>query len=254
MLLNEVNQSTISGTIGEAPRPGAVSSPCDNCRLRTKNICGSVFNDEPGRDRIRRKYRTSPARRNIYRAGEKSDGVLVICEGWAVRFVQLANGKRQILSVMLPGDLASPPHLLERSFAFSIQAVTRVTYCYFSLEEIRNRIQSSASLLDAWIEQVSAEQSRSDKQLVDLGQRAAQERIVSLVLRVMLRAEARDALQDDDFEFPLNQQQIADCTGLTPVHVCRILGALRNSGVCDVKNGHVKVLDRAELMRMGPLH
>ena len=80
--------------------------------------------------------------------------------------------------------------------------MTRVTYCYFSLEEIRNRIQSSASLLDAWIERVSAEQSRSDKQLVDLGQRAAQERIVSLVLRVMLRAEARDALQDDDFEFP----------------------------------------------------
>ena len=59
--------------------------------------------------------------------------MLVICDGWAVRFVQLPNGKRQILSVLMPGDLVSPTSMLEGQLAFSIQAVTDVRYCYLSV-------------------------------------------------------------------------------------------------------------------------
>jgi CRP-like cAMP-binding protein len=109
-----------------APRalPGSAQSSCETCYFRKSNFCGALFGGSDDRDAIKVKHRTTAARQNIYRAGEPSEGVLIICEGWAVRYVQLPNGRRQILSVVLPGELVSATSIVERQFAFSVQAVT----------------------------------------------------------------------------------------------------------------------------------
>jgi len=70
---------------------------------------------------------------------------------------------------------------------------------------------------------------------------------------MMLRHEERGELHDDEFPFPLSQQQIADFTGLTPVHACRVLSSLRSRGICNVGRGTAKITDRAELERVGSL-
>ncbi len=166
----------------------------------------------------------------------------------------IALGKRQILSVLLPGDPVSPTSIFEHRFSFSIQAVTEVRYCYLPFAEVRARICDNPSLFDVWLRLTAAEQRDADKRLVDLGQRTAQERIAALIVHVMLRCEQRGKLLDDEFPFPLSQQQIADFTGLTPVHTCRVLSSLRKSAICDVGRGFVKIRERAELLRMESLN
>ena len=104
-----------------------------------------------------------------------------------------------------------------------------------------------------WIALAAAEHRDADRRLVDLGQRTALERIASLIFQVMLRVEERGELAGDEFAFPMSQQQMADCTGLTPVHTCRVLSALRKTGVCDVGHGAIKIIDRAELQRIAAL-
>jgi CRP/FNR family transcriptional regulator, anaerobic regulatory protein len=226
---------------------------CNACHLRSSNFCGALFGKSGQPPAIRGRHRQIVARQNIYRAGEASEGVLVVCDGWAVRFVQLPNGKRQILSVMMPGDLVSPTSMLEGEFGFSIQAVTDVRYCYFPFAEVRACIRNYPSLFDAWLRLAAAEQRDADKRLIDLGQRTAQERIAALLVHVMQRCEERGELIGEEFPFPLSQQQIADFTGLTPVHTCRVLSSLRKNAVCDVGHGVVKVMERRELQRMGAL-
>jgi CRP-like cAMP-binding protein len=221
--------------------------------VRKSNFCGALFGDGDDRAALRGKHRSTAARQTVYRAGEAADGVLLICDGWAVRFVQLPNGKRQILSVLLPGDLASPAAIGERQFAFSIQAVTKVRYCYLPLAAVRARIQHDTVLFEAWMRLTTAAARDADQRLVDLGQRTAQERIAALVVHVMARFEERGELHDGRFSFPLSQQQIADCTGLTPVHACRVLSLLRRNGICDVGHGAVRIQDRAELQRLAAL-
>ena len=227
--------------------------PCNTCHFRDGNFCGALFGRTGQALTIKAKYRETAARRNIYRAGEPNEGVLVICDGWAVRFVQLPNGKRQILSLLLPGDLASPAAILDGQLAFSVQAVTDVRYCHFPFADVHDRIRVNPSLFDVWLRLTAAEQRDADKRLVDLGQRTAQERIAALLVHVMLRCERRGELLDDEFPFPLSQQQIADFTGLTPVHTCRVLSSLRKAGVCDVGRGFVKVLARRDLLQLGSL-
>ncbi len=248
-MLREID--SLSGLISARDSaPNLPHRPCNTCQSRALNFCGALFGGTGHPLAMRGKHRETAARQNIYRAGEPNEGVLVICSGWAVRFVQLPNGKRQILSVLLPGDPVSPTSIFEHRFSFSIQAVTEVRYCYLPFAEVRARICDNPSLFDVWLRLTAAEQRDADKRLVDLGQRTAQERIAALIVHVMLRCEQRGELLDDEFPFPLSQQQIADFTGLTPVHTCRVLSSLRKNAICDVGHGFVKIRERAELLRM----
>jgi CRP-like cAMP-binding protein len=230
--------------------PELPESPCKTCQLGVSKFCGGLFGRGGDFAAIGVKHRATAARRNIYRAGEPNEGVLVICEGWAVRFVQLPNGKRQVLSVVMPGELVSATSIFERHLPFSIQALTDVRYCYFPFADIRARLRGNADLFDAWLRLAAAEQRDADRRLVELGQRDAQERIAALLVHVMARCEERGEGRSDEFPFPLNQQHIADFTGLTPVHTCRVLSFLRKNRICDVKRGAVKVVARAELQRL----
>ena len=236
----------------DAGRALAARQPCETCRFQKLNLCGALSRDS-GHDRIAGLHRMIAARHNIYRAGEPNEGVAVVCNGWAVRFQQLPNGRRQILSVIMPGDLISAGAAFARQFAFSVQAVTSLRYRIFPFADVRARLHDDPVLFDVWMALAAAEHRDADRRLVDLGQRTALERIASLIFQITLRVEERGELADGEFAFPMSQQQMADCTGLTPVHTCRILTTLRKSGVCDVGHDAIKILDRSELQRIAAL-
>jgi len=249
-----LNGIASSGAVPSVTNAASVhASRCGICKLRDSSFCGALFNGTGALLTVERKQRITPARQNVYRAGEINDGALLICEGWAVRFIQLPNGKRQILSLAMPGDLISPASILEGRFAFSVQAVTKVVSCKISFRDVLLRIRQNPALFDTWIKLTAAERRQADMQLVDLGQRNATDRVAALLHGVLLRQEERGELMNDEFTFPLTQQQIAEFTGLTPVHACRVVAKLRKGGVCKVGHGTVKVLDRFELERLASL-
>ena len=238
-----------------ADRPAATgsqpsSSPCDRCRYRRTNFCGVLIDDGPSHGLAIKRHHSKGARQTIQRGGEDDDGVIVLCEGWAIRFVQLPNGKRQILSIVLPGDLVSAAAAFDPDALFSVQAVTAVRYRYYDKEYVRSRIESDRDDMRAWLKIMTAEQRDADMHRVDLGQRTAQERVAALFLRLAERFEARDHAPVKEFPFPLRQQQVGDLTGLTPVHVCRVLNVLRNEHICEVSAGVVQIHNRSELERL----
>ncbi len=108
---------------------------------------------------IKIKYQTKRARLNIVRAGESNQGVLLICEGWALRFAQLPNGKRQVLSVVLPGEIANATSLFDDAFDFSVLAVTDVRYCYLEADDVRSKIQLDPAAMKCWAQLVAADRA-----------------------------------------------------------------------------------------------
>jgi len=54
--------------------------------------------------------------------------------------------------------------------------------------------------------------------------------------------------QERGFRLPLSIQQIADCCGLTPVHVHRVLRALREENILALDCRKIEILD-AEALR-----
>ncbi len=196
---------------------------------------------------------TAPARRTICREQDLHDAVPIICSGWAASIIMLSDGSRQILSFLLPGDIVSTALLFEPRPHCLVEAITDVRYRTFKRTELRAILFSHPDLLDklsrAWIE----EKARADQLIVDLGRRTADERIARLILGLVDRLIKRDMVHGGDtleLEFPLRQHHIADATGLTPVHVSKVLSEFRRSGLVKISERSLTILDPAGFRRL----
>jgi CRP-like cAMP-binding protein len=179
---------------------------------------------------------------------EPSSGPFALCEGWAYRFYRLPDGQRQILSVLIPGDLFSAFDLLDSHPDFSVQAATDVKLCQLRRDEIKSELSAAPDVLDEFGKTCAIEIEAMAATSIDLGRRDHGERIAGFVRRLVKRLSARGiGLRSGVYEFPLSDADIADATGLTPDDVSRALTNLRADGVIDISNGLLTVLDPAKL-------
>jgi CRP-like cAMP-binding protein len=192
---------------------------------------------------------TARPRQTIIRAGERLIGIPVLVEGWAVRVSRLPDGRRQILSFLLPGDLISVGAAFTERLAYFVEAVTPVRCIYYDRADFTAQLSADPRKFNAFVKLLLSDKDRAFDLAVDLGRRDASERIARLILHLMQRLEARGLVSENAFDLPLRQQHIADATGLTSVHVNRVFCALRQNGIVEMRNGRLKVLDLAALRR-----
>jgi CRP/FNR family transcriptional regulator, anaerobic regulatory protein len=241
-------------------RSDRAASLCADCPIRHFNICGVLLGKPLPEDDSRRPkpiwqvQKKVPARRNIKNAGEHADRVSIICDGWAFRFVQLPDGRRQILSILIPGDVVTTTRLFDDSVRFSVQALTDVRFCGYARSTLRTQLIADAELLDAWASLFVVERHEHFGLLIDLGSRSADERIAHLILDLTNRLEQRGIVVGPLFIFPLPQKLVAAVTGLTTEHVNRVFGSFRKMGLIETGKGYLKVIDLAGLQGIGGLH
>jgi CRP-like cAMP-binding protein len=70
----------------------------------------------------------------------------------------------------------------------------------------------------------------------------------------MERLKMRDMVQDHAFALPLRQSHMADATGLTPVHVNRVLGTLRDDGIIELSGGTLRIANLLKLQRLADVN
>lgn len=187
---------------------------------------------------------TVAPRRIVCREQDVLANVPVICSGWAAAAVMLSDGSRQILSFLLPGDLVSAALLFEPKPHCFVEAITKVTYRAFDRADLKaalfNNPDTAAKFAYLWID----EKKRADAMIVDLGRRPASERIARLILGLVERLQHRNMTTGGGcVEFPLRQHHIADATGLTPVHVSKLLSEFRRNKLIRLSERSLAILD-----------
>lgn len=193
---------------------------------------------------------TSPARRTIRHSTELSDFVSIICSGWAMSSAALPDGRRQILSFLLPGDMISTGSLFAPASGNLVETITEVAYRNYRRSDLKTVLFGNLRAFDIFTKTCLEEKRRADQLAVDLGRRTADERIARLILYLMDRLTRRSMARDQTIEFPLRQHHIADATGLTPVHVSKVLSKLRHSRLIEISDRSLTILDPAELNRV----
>jgi CRP/FNR family transcriptional regulator len=224
--------------------------------MRGLGLCSVLVDlgwDKPyadGKETISQKRSPFYKRRNIFRQNETVEGVPVICEGWATSIMNLTHGRRQILSILLPGELVTCRLLFERSLHLSIDAVTQGCYRTFDLEQLRTAMALSPKIFDTLLSAYNEERNGADHLIVDLGRRTAIARIARLLLNIWGRMEKTGRVKDGAIEFPLRQTHIADATGLTTVYVGKVINRFRNDGLVEFSERSLKLLDIEKLHRL----
>ncbi|HKY80557.1 MAG TPA: Crp/Fnr family transcriptional regulator [Sphingobium sp.] len=183
----------------------------------------------------------------LAREDEKPAALYRIDEGWACRYRLLSDGRRQITALYLPGDLCEPQWALGRVPSQPVVALTivRATLapCVLPAGEEQERFWRS---LSDYIE-------RQTNWLVMLGRKTALERLAHLLLELFDRMRLSGLAYGQQCAMPLTQMEIADLTGLTPVHVNRTLQTMRARGLVELQSKWLRIPDLALLRNAAAL-
>jgi CRP-like cAMP-binding protein len=200
-----------------------------------------------GRDRVRK----FAPRADIAREGDQPKDVHLILSGWACRYKQLADGRRQVVSFFLPGDMCDLNVFILKEMDHTIGTITAVTIADLSrkfFDEISSGYPRIATAL-WWETLVNGAIQR--QWTMNLGQRSASERMAHLLCELFFRLRLAGLTRDLSCEFPLTQSDLADATGLSKVHVNRTLQDLRSEGLIVMKGKTLTLPNLEQLMNAG---
>jgi CRP/FNR family transcriptional regulator, anaerobic regulatory protein len=232
---------------------------CAACPLFRFSRCGgedgqSASNIHLDMSRLSYTTHTAAARRAIRHPKEWSDYVMVICSGRAVSSITLPDGRRQVLSILLPGDVVCASSLFEPISGYAADAITDVTYRRFNRSEFKALLTKNYGLFERLAKMWAEESERADQLALDLGRRRADERVARFILNLAERLARRGMAYGQTMDFPLRQRHIADATGLTAVHVSKVLGEFQRLGMINIHDRSLTIVDESELRRVGAPH
>lgn len=183
------------------------------------------------------------ARRDLISEGDKPRYVHLVIDGWACRYKQLPDGKRQIVSLFVPGDFCDLNVYVLKQMDHSIGAITRLKVAMITPEEMDALTAQRPRITQAlwWHELVASAIQR--EWTLNIGQRSAYERLAHLLVEVYLRLRTIGRANGDHCDFQLTQNDLADATGLTAVHINRTLQELRKDGLIELDRKQLRILD-----------
>jgi CRP-like cAMP-binding protein len=191
--------------------------------------------------------RRIPARREVLGEGHPVPQAQIVLSGWACRVQMLSDGRRQIVSLMLPGDLIGMCRQRDPLASSSVLALTDVVTC---LAPEPRQGQHGTGLAEAYAVSGALDELYLLRHITRLGRLSAYERTADLLLEIHERLTLAGIASGNMFPMPLTQEMLADTLGLTSVHVNRTLQTMRRDGSVSLRAGTAVLSDPAHLANM----
>lgn len=189
------------------------------------------------------------AKQDIVRDGDRPSQCCLILNGWACRYKLLGEGRRQILSFHIPGDVPDLQSLHLQTMDHSLGTLTKATLAFIPHDALRAltvRFPNVAAVL--WRDTL-IDAATFREWMTGMGRRDAYERIAHLFCELYLKLEAVGLATEHRCQIPLTQIELSDALGLTPVHFNRVLKELREKGLIAMKAGTLVIEAWDELAR-----
>ncbi len=172
------------------------------------------------------KIRRLDAQSYILREGDRPVRCAVLLQGYSFRHKVTGDGSRQILAINVPGEALDFQNLFLEEADHNVQMLSRGIVAEVPREAIEELILAHPEVGRAILITTLVEASIFREWVVNIGRRPSRSRIAHLLCEFAYRLSAQQ-LPDDVYELPMTQEQLADATGLTAVHVNRVLQALQ---------------------------
>ncbi|WDF74037.1 Crp/Fnr family transcriptional regulator [Novosphingobium sp. KACC 22771] len=196
-------------------------------------------------------------RRHDYlaRRHEAMDRLFRVESGWACQYRLLPDGRRQIITLFLPGDYCEAQWALTGRANWPVTALTDMLVTPMALSEFRGSGPGATEGMTSLMASITQTLKSHENWIVNLGRMNATERICALLCDLVERLRPSGSVVDDQCVMPLTQADFADIVGISAIHANRVIQTLRGEGVIALEAGQLKLLDPAELLRRsGPAH
>jgi CRP-like cAMP-binding protein len=188
-----------------------------------------------------------PVYRDIVREGEPTTSCCLVLEGIVSRYKTLRNGGRQILSFHIAGDMVDLQSSLMEVSDHSIRSHTPIKIAHVEHEAVLQAAEQFADLGRAFWFDTLCDAAIFREWTVNVGRRTGRERLAHLLLEFGTRLRLAGLSDGRTFTLPITQADLADATGLSPVHLNRSLQSLRREGWIRTSRRDVEIFDRESL-------
>ncbi|MBI1181429.1 MAG: helix-turn-helix domain-containing protein [Alphaproteobacteria bacterium] len=189
--------------------------------------------------------------RDIVREGTKPTQCSLLLDGFVFRYKVLPDGKRQILSFQVPGDVFDTQTYLLDTMDHTVAALTPCRIAILRHDVMREITERFPRITRALWKETLVEAAILREWLTSAGRRSAFQRIAHLICEVFVRQRAVGRTRGLEMDWPITQVEIGDALGLTHVHINRTLQELRRDGLIRLGGGTLEVLDWRGLMKGG---
>ncbi|MFZ1103517.1 MAG: Crp/Fnr family transcriptional regulator [Hyphomicrobiaceae bacterium] len=190
-------------------------------------------------------------RRDLVVDGFEYRKLCFVQSGFAARYKLLRNGKRQIVNLILPGDVIGLPGSFLEKACYSVIAVTDMKLQVCSINEYVSLCYArpQLALVLSWL--AIQESITCAEHAINTGRRTPPERLAHLLLEIYSRLEAVGLASEHSFDLPFSQEVMSDVLGLSVPHLNRTMAKLRSDGLIDVAVHRVYLADIEALEMLG---
>ena len=186
-------------------------------------------------------------RQDIVREKDRPSHCCLVLSGWAYRYKILDEGKRQIMSFHVPGDLPDLQSLHLRVMDHSLATLTECRLAFIPHENVRDLILRFPGVGGTLWRDTLVDAAIFREWMVGIGRKTAHGRIAHLFCEMYLKLEAVGLAAAHRCDLPFTQIDIGDALGLSNVHVNRVLQDLRSQGLITLQGRTLVIVDWAAL-------
>ena len=195
--------------------------------------------------------REVPPGHDFVTEGDRPTHSCLIIKGFVSRHKVTWDGKRQIHSFHIAGDMPDLQSLHLRVMDHNVGALNLCKIAFIPHDSLRELCSRFPRIGAAFWRDTLIDAAVFREWITNVGRRTAYERMAHLFCEVYSRSKSVGVAEGDRFEFPVTQATLGDATGLSTVHVNRTLQELRAAGLIRMEDGAVTVLDWERLKQAG---
>lgn len=188
----------------------------------------------------------------IVRERELAKFSCVMLSGFSVRSKILGDGSRQIVAIHMKGEAVDLQNSILEVADHSVQMLTAGSIAMISRENVVRLALERPKVAMAMWKDTLVDASIFREWIANVGRRDARTRLAHLLCEFSLRLNLAGLGEETQYELPMTQEQLADTTGLTPVHVNRTLKALDKEGLIERTSPRsIRIGDWRKLAQVG---
>src|SRR4051794_36411342 len=190
-------------------------------------------------------------RQDIVREGDRPSRSCLILSGFACVYKMTAQGKRQIVSFAIAGDLPDLQSLHLGVLDTSISTLSPCRVGFIPHEALRDICLRHPRIGAAFWREALIDAAIFREWVMNVGQREAYQRMAHVLCELLVRLRAVGLAEDHACDLPITQSEFADALGITTVHVNRVLQQMRADGLIVSKGTQIKIPDWDKLKQVG---
>jgi CRP-like cAMP-binding protein len=185
----------------------------------------------------------------IQRENDRAGDMFVVRKGVLMSSMLLDDGSRQILRFLFPGDVIALSSLVYREAPETLTALSDAIVAPFERATLSEIIAAHPRLAALLLVYSQVERAALTDRLAALGRTSARARVAAVLIDMRNRLRTGDKAITDTFTLGLTQEELGDATGLTSVHVNRMLRQIEEEGLIARENGRVTFTNERGLLR-----